>query len=278
MIPPRSCHASVVFLALGWGCILLAGGGCSMDEGYTGATSGVEYFAYVRGCVNETAEPGPDDDTLGLFSLPVPIPFDISSFEVILEVFNQEVDLVFGAGEPPVGYFSFGPTPGKQMILVSPDSYFPSMARVWYAGLYAPLGVAGECDPGVAPDWRLSARSAIGTAGFPLLDVECDSPDCLVPACTVPASCAAQSFSIEIPRGATSLQVILESRQNDADLFLTAGLQTELYSSMNPGTGYDIIRLGPEVCIPLRGETVIVNLESWEQATQDYRLRVTYLP
>jgi hypothetical protein len=54
------------------------------------------------------------------------------------------------------------------------------------------------------------------------------------------------------------------------------GAETESLVSLNPGTGYDVVVLDEDLCVPLRGQSIIIGLESWQQPT-DYRLEVAYL-
>jgi len=120
-------------------------------------------------------------------------------------------------------------------------------------------------------------RRSVETSGSVLIEKQCNSADCVVPVCSE-IICPSLDFPFEVPGDASSLQIILESFTGDADLFLATPLAAQVGASMNGGPGFDILQLGPEVVVPLRGETLTVELESWQQQTQDYSLRVAYNP
>jgi hypothetical protein len=82
---------------------------------------------------------------------------------------------------------------------------------------------------------------------------------------------------VAVPEDALSMEVSLESVQGDADLFVGIGAETESLSSLNRGTGYEVAVIDPALCVPIRGETILLRLESW-MGTADYRLEVTYTP
>lgn len=249
------------------GLLLFACAGCNMDEGFSGETATTDLFLETQGCIKEEGE-----------QLTVTLPFDVALVDVILEVLRSQIDLVFGEGMIPTQYFSYGPAPGIRQIRVGTGSYRPLHAGTWYVDLIGLSGETGECDPEQSPDWRLRVQRAESLTGIVLLDESCDSADCEVPECTNPGNCPSRQFSFVLPEDAVSLEVIQESLQGNADLFLGNGSEEELLSSTNPGTGYDILRINSQAIVPLRGQTLSLRLESWGQTTQEYQLRAVYVP
>jgi hypothetical protein len=249
------------------GCAVLfflAGAGCNLDEGFNGIIPPKNVFLDVRGCLSEEAQ------TYSSF-----IGFDVTLLDVTLEVYQASADLTLGVGDVPFDYFSVGRGPGTQRLRVGPGSRRPIQAGTWFAGLTSPAGVFTECDPENPTDFRLVINRAGTPGGIVLLEENCDSGDCAVPACT-PLFCDARVMTLDLPEDASHLEVVLESVEGDADLFFLSDTGAQMGASMNPGTGFDILELGPDVIEPLRGLTVSLRLESWAQATDLYNLRVAY--
>lgn len=249
------------------GLLLVTCAGCNMDEGFSGETPATDLFLRTQGCITDEPQ-----------RLEVKLPFDVTQVDVSLEVLRTQVDLIFGEEPTPSNYFSYGPSPGIQKIRVGTGSYKPLHAGPWYVELVGLSGETGECDAARSPDWRLQVRRTQSLTGIVLLNESCDAAECEVPACTNPANCPAREFSFALPEDAVSLEVILDSLQGNADLFLGVVSEEELFSSTNPGTGFDIVRIGSQAIVPLRGQTLSLSLESWAQVTREYRLRVVYLP
>jgi len=247
-----------------WGLLLLSCTAC-MDEGFDGNVPPVIIFLDEQGCM--TQEP----QTLTAF-----IDFDVNGLEATLEVFQGAADLILGVGEAPLNYFSLGRGPGTQKLRVGPASGVPVQAGTWYAKVARAAGVATECDPDNPTDWRLVLRRAGGAGGRVLLTESCNATDCAVPACNA-LPCVSREISLVVPEDAVSVEVVLESLQGDADLFVVSDTGVQLAASTNPGTGYDILLLGPDVLIPLRTLTVTLRLQSWAQVTDQYNLQATYL-
>ena len=67
----------------------------------------------------------------------------------------------------------------------------------------------------------------------------------------------------------------MESIQGDADLLVGLGSERESLVSLNPGLGYDVVVINEERLVPLRGQSIVIRLESWQYPT-DYRLKVVY--
>jgi hypothetical protein len=251
----------------GWAVlILLAGSGCSMDEGFNGIVPLKNIFLDERGCLSEEAQ-----------SYSSFIGFDVTLLDVTLEVYQASADLTLGVGDVPMDYFSVGRGPGTQRLRVGPGSRMPIQAGTWFVGLSSPAGVTTECDPENPTDFRLVMNRTGTPGGTVLLEENCDSGECAVPACT-PLFCDARELTLDVPEDASRLEVVLESVEGDADLFFLSDTRAELGASMNPGTGFDILELGPDVIEPLRGLTVFLRLESWAQTTDRYNLRVAYTP
>ncbi|MEW6442871.1 MAG: hypothetical protein AB1640_18200 [bacterium] len=218
-----------------------------MDEGSSGQIEPGTVFLSEQGTLQGT-EPA---------VLPVTIPYGVSLLDITLEVTAGEADLLAGVEDPPTDYFCFGQGLGKQKILVGPGSHQPLEARTWYVEVVSPFGTGAE--------WRLTAQRRPGSSALPLTEQEGDIP-------------AGQSVSIAlaIPEDADSLEIVLESLQGDADLLLGFGQLQEASLSLNPGTGFEVVTLGPETVEPLRGQTAIARLESYDQDTR-YRFTATYL-
>jgi len=239
-----------------------------MDEGFSGLTSETDVFLSTQGCISEETA-----------RYRATIPFGVSLLEVALEVLRGEADMLFGSGLLPVQYFNFGAGPGSQKILVDASSNNPLHAGTWYVDIMGLSGVSAECDPNSSPDWRLRVQRAQSLNGINLLNVACEEAACQVPACNTPSVCPSNAFTFDLPGDAVFLEVTLQSLQGDADLFLGISSQDVLFSSTNPGTGFDVIQVGSDEALrPLRGQTLTLTLESWGQATQEYSLIASYLP
>ncbi len=194
----------------------------------------------------------------------VNIPFDLNLMEARLEVIRGEVDLVLGTENPPSDYFGFGRGPGLQKILVGRVSSEPLMGRPWFVELVSPFLIQEACEEGASPDWRLSVRRSRGIEGQRLFEQEGQVA-------------GSESIPLAVPEDALSMEVSLESIQGDADLLVGIGDETESLSSLNRGTGYEVAVIDPALCVPIRGETILLLLESWK-GSADYRLEVTYTP
>jgi hypothetical protein len=107
-----------------------------------------------------------------------------------------------------------------------------------------------------------------------------DDPVGQAPAC-IPGICVPEEIPIEVPEDALSMEVVLESIQGDAglegdaDLLVGLGSERESLISMNPGPGYDVVVIDQDRLVPLRGQSIVIRLESWQYPT-DYRLKVAY--
>lgn len=231
-----------------------------MDEGASGEIPRVNVFLQAEGCLEENLDP----ERAGTISFSVNIPFGLPMLEARLEVLRGEADLVLGTESPPSDYFGFGRGPGIQKILVDRDSNEPLTGRPWYAELVSPFSIQEVCAEGDAPDWRLSVRRSTGIEGRPLFEQEGQVA-------------GTEIIPISVPEDALSMEVSLESLQGDADLFVGIGDETESLSSLNPGTGYEVTVIAPALCVPVRGETILLRLESW-MGSAEYRLEVSYTP
>ncbi len=186
-----------------------------------------------------------------------------------------EVDVVVGTEDPPSDYFAFGRGPGTQKILVGRDDREPigellgERLRPWFVQLVSPFEIQ-ECEEGEEPDWRLSVRRSSGIEGRVLFD----EPDGQAPAC-IPGICVPEEIPIEVPEDALSMEVVLESIQGDADLLVGLGSERESLVSLNPWPGFDVVVIDQDRLVPLRGQSIVIRLESWQYPT-DYRLRVAY--
>jgi hypothetical protein len=97
-----------------------------------------------------------------------------------------------------------------------------------------------------------------------------------VQACT-PGTCIPEEIAIEVPEDALSMEIALQSMEGgDADLLVGLGSERESLVSLNPGPGYDVVVIDQDRLVPLRGQSIVIRLESWQLPT-DYRLRVVYL-
>ncbi len=190
-----------------------------------------------------------------------------------------EVDVVVGTEDPPSDYFAFGRGPGTQKILVGRDDREPigerlgERLRPWFVQLVSPFEIQ-ECEEDEEPDWRLSVVRSSGTRGGVLLDQEGQVPACIA------GICVPEEIPIEVPEDALSMEVALESQEGgDADLLVGLGSERESEReslvSLNPGPGYDVVVIDQDRLVPLRGQSIVVRLESWLYPT-DYRLRVAY--
>ena len=243
-----------------FGAFLGLSSGCGMDQGSSGEIPRVDVFL-TKECIQdqECTLSDPEEKTV----LPVTIPYGVSLLEVSLEVLSGEADLIVGTEDPPTDYFSPGHGTGTQRILIGPSSHEPLQARTWYVELISPFGVGAE--------WRLVVQRRTSPPGSPLLGEEGLLP-------------AGQNalFPLSVPEDAASLEVVLKSERGqeggpaDADLFLGSGLAEEEYSSLNPGTGFEVLVLGPEVVAALAGQTLTAKIEGYEEETA-YHLTASYL-
>jgi hypothetical protein len=247
---------------------------CSTGGGASGDIPSEDVFLEVQGCL--TAGSAQEAGDASIYS--VRIPTDVSLLEVRLETLGGEIDLVVGTENPPADYFSFSKRGGVQKILVGPSSNEPLLARTWYVALSSPLQIEEGCPPERVPDWQLRVQRATGVEGLPLLEPVCNEED---EGCSVDPYPSRESFSIEVPEDALSLDVTLETIQGDADLFVGTdfgtGNETELSSSMNPGLGFDVVSLGADVCVQRRGQSLDLVVESWGRPSR-FRLQASYMP
>jgi hypothetical protein len=269
-MPKKSASGLCKILAIS-GLSLLFGPGCSLDKGSSGEIPRQNVLLEAEGCLVDN----PDREQAGTILFSFAAPFDLSlkeAMEARLEVLRGDIDLVVGTENPPSDYFSFGVRPGTQKVLVGRSSREPLMGRPWYVQLVTPFVFQEVCETGDDPDWRLSVHRSTGSQGIPILEQEGQ----------VPAN-ASESIQIEVPEDALSMEVVLESlkgeelEEGDADLLVGLGTETESLVSLNPGTGYDVVVLDQDLCVPLRGQSIDIRLESWQQPT-DFRLEVTYVP
>jgi hypothetical protein len=259
----KLCKTLAIFLLCQFGA------GCGLDKGSSGDIPPVNVFLEAEGCLGNNPVLG----QLGtiLYSDSFTAPIGLFLMEARLEVLRGEVDVVVGTEDPPSDYIAFGRGPGTQKILVGRDSREPigERLRPWFVQLVSPFE-SQECVEGAEPDWRLSVVRSSGTQGRVLLDQEGQ-----VQACT-PGTCFPEEIPIEVPEDALSMEIILESpEEGDADLLVGLGSERESLVSLNPGPGYDVVVIDQERLVPLRGQSVVVRLESWQHPT-DYGLRVAY--
>jgi hypothetical protein len=265
----KLCKTLAIFLLCQFGA------GCGLDKGSSGDIPPVNVFLEAEGCLG-------NDPVLGqagtiLYSDSFTAPIGLSLMEARLEVLRGEVDVVVGTERPPSDYFAFGRGPGIQKILVGRDSREPMGERLrpWFVQLVSPFEIQ-ECGEGQEPDWRLLVHRSSGIEGR-MLPVE---PDGQVPAC-LPGICVPKEIPIEVPEDALSMEIALESiagedtGEGDADLLVGLGSERETLVSLNPGLGYDVVVIDQDRLVPLRGQSIVIRLESWKQST-DYRLEVAY--
>jgi hypothetical protein len=267
----KPCKTLAIFLLL-----CLVGAGCGLDKGPSGDIPPQNVFLEAEGCLGDSPQPGQAGTILNLDQKSFVPSADLSRVEVSLEVLRGDVDVVLGTEDPPSDYFSFGRGPGTQKIVVGRDSREPMRLRPWYVQLVSPFAER-ECFEEVEPDWRLSVIRYAGVRGRLLLDQEGEAPACL------PGVCVPEEIQVEVPEDALSMEITLESfareegAGGDADLLVGLGSERESLSlaSLNPGPGYDVVVIDQDRLVPLRGQTIVVRLESWQTPT-DYRLRVVY--
>ena len=250
-----------------FGAFLGLSSGCGMDQGSSGEIPRVDVFL-TKDWSLESVDP---------VVFPVTIPYGVSLLDVNLEVLSGEADLIVGTGvtvlkKTPEGivilevvpdFFSPAHGTGVQKILLGPESHEPLQARTWYVELVSPFGVGAEC--------KLSVQRRLVQPGSILLEEEGQLS-------------AGQNalFPLVVPEDAASLEVVLKSERGleggpaDADLFLGSGLAEEEYSSLNPGTGFEVLVLGPEVVAALAGQTLTAKIEGYEEETA-YHLTASYL-
>jgi len=249
----------------------LFGAGCGLDKGSSGDIPPENVFLVAQGCLVDD----PSQGQAGTKSYSFNPPLGLSLMEARLKVLRGEVDVVVGTEDPPSDYFAFGRGPGTQKILVGRDDREPigerlgERLRPWFVQLVSPFEIQ-ECDEDEEPDWRLSVRRSSGIEGGVLFD-ELDGQ---APAC-IPGICVPEPILIEVPVDALSMEVLLESIKGDADLLVGLGSERESLVSLNPGLGYDVVVIDQERLVPLRGQSIVIRLESWQYPT-DYRLRVAY--
>ena len=246
----------------------LFGAGCGLDKGSSGDIPPENVFLEAEGCLTDNPVPGQAGTVL--YSDSFNAPFGLSMAEVRLDVLRGEADVIVGTERPPSDYFAFGRGPGTQKILVGRDSREPMMGRPWFVQLVSPFEIQ-ECEEGAEPDWRLSVVRTSGIKGRVLFN----EPDGQVPACT-PGICVPEEIPIIVPEDALSMEIALESVEGgDADLLVGLGSERESLVSLNPGPGYDVVVIDQGRLVPLRGQSIVIRLESWQFPT-DYRLEVAY--
>lgn len=247
----------------------LFGAGCGLDKGSSGDIPPENVFLEAQGCLLDN--PGQRQAGTIVYSDSFPAPFGLSLMEARLKVLRGEVDVVVGTEDPPSDYFAFGRGPGTQKIFAGRDDREPigERLRPWFVQLVSPFEIQ-ECEEGEEPDWRLSVRRSSGIEGRVLFD----EPDGQAPAC-IPGICVPEEIPIEVPEDALSMEVVLESTQGDADLLVGLGSERERLVSLNPWPGFDVVVIDQDRLVPLRGQSIVIRLESWQYPT-DYRLRVAY--
>jgi hypothetical protein len=259
----KLCKILAIFLLPG-----LFGAGCGLDKGSSGDIPPQVVFLEDQGCLADNPVPGQAGTIV--YSDSFPAPRDLSLMEARLEVLRGELDIVVGTENPPSDYFALGRGPGAQKIRVGRDSREPmGELRPWFVQLVSPFEIQ-ECEEGEEPDWRLSVRRSSGTEGRVLLDQDGQAPAC------IPGICVPEEIPIEVPEDALSMEIALEStEEGDADLLVGFGSERESLVSLNPGPGFDVVVIDQDRLVPLRGQSVVIRLESW-QAPTDYRLQVAY--
>ncbi len=259
----KICNFFAILLLL-----VLGGPGCDTGDGCPGREIEEEVLLEASGCLAPTpSEEGPPEPKI----FPVLVPFELARLEVSLEVRGRELDLLVGTGNPPADYFSPGGGLGTRKILVGAESHEPLAARTWYVGLVGPYEFLDSCGEDQGPDWHLVVRRPEGLQGEPLLDEEGEVAGCM------PWDCDRRRYRIDVPEDASTLEVVLETTDGDADLFVGPEDRPEAFTSLNPGTGFDVVFLDAHACAPFRGGTVMVTLESW-QGPSTYRLQAAYVP
>jgi hypothetical protein len=267
----KLCKTLAIFLLSS-----LFAAGCGLDKGSSGDIPPENVFLEAQGCLADNPVLDQEAGTI-VYSDSFAGPLGLSLLEARLEVLRGEVDLVFGTENPPSDYFAFGRGVGIQKILVGRDSREPvGRLRPWFVQLVSPFEVQ-ECQEGEEPDWRLLVRRSPGIQGRVLFDEPGQAPAC------IPGICVPEEIPpIEVPEDALSMEVVLQSMKKedteggDADLLVGLGSERESLVSLNPGPGYDVVVIDQERLVPLRGQSVVIRLESWQYPT-DYRLRVVYL-
>ena len=249
------------------GFLVLMLWGCSLEEGFSGLPPPGDLLLATQGCAKQAVQ-----------EFTVMVPEGVPLLDLTLEVFRTQIDVALGAGKFPQNYFSFGPRPGLQKVRVGQTSYRPLTPGNWVVRLSSLAGETEECEPDASPDWRLRVSRAVTTPGVLLLEETCESPACEVPRCDLPGNCPSRLVTLDLPEDAVFLEVVLESLQGDADIWLRTANGEDLLGSANPGPGFDILEAGAETCAALRGQTLTLALESWAEATPGYRLSVFYLP
>ena len=263
----KLCKTLAIFLLA-----CLFGAGCGLDKGSSGDIPPENVFLVAQGCLVDD----PSQGQAGTKSYSFNPPLGLSLMEARLKVLRGEVDVVVGTEDPPSDYFAFGRGPGTQKIFAGRDDRerigerLGERLRPWFVQLVSPFEIQ-ECEEGEEPDWRLSVRRSSGIEGR----VISDEPG-QVPACT-PGDCTPEQILIQVPEDALSMEVLLESIQGegDADLLVGLGSERESLVSLNPGLGYDVVVINEERLVPLRRQSIVIRLESWQYPT-DYRLKVAY--
>ena len=268
----KLCKTLAIFLL---SCLF--GAGCGLDKGSSGDIPPENVFLEAQGCL--TDNPVQDAQGTILYSESFNAPVGLSLMEARLDVLSGEVDVLVGTEldalvgteKSPSDYFAFGRGAGTQKILVGRDSREPMGGRLrpWFVQLVSPFDIQ-ECANDDEPDWRLSVVRSSGIEGRVIFDEPGQ-----VPVCT-PGICIPGEIPIEVPEDALSMEVALESVEGgDADLLVGLGSERESLISMNPGPGYDVVVIDQDRLVPLRGQSIVIRLESWQFPT-DYRLRVAY--
>jgi len=265
----KLCKTLAIFLLSS-----LFAAGCGLDKGSSGDIPPENVFLKAQGCLTDNPVLGQEGTIV--YSDSFAGPLGLSLLEARLEVLRGEVDVVVGTESPPSDYFAFGRGPGIQKILVKILVDRDSRERVgerlrpWFVQLVSPFGFQ-ECEEGDDPDWRLSVVRSSGIEGKVLFD---DS-DGQAPAC-IPGICVPEEVTIDVPEDALIMEVALESLEGgDADLLVGLGSERESLVSLNPGPGYDVVVIDQDRLVPLRGQSIVIRLESWQFPT-DYRLKVAY--
>jgi len=267
----KPCKILAIFLLSG-----LFAAACGLDKGSSGDIPPENVFLEAQGCLTDNPVLDQEAGTI-VYSDSFPAPIGLSLMEARLEVLRGDVDVVVGTEDPPSDYFAFGRGPGTQKILVGRDSVEPvgKRLRPWFVQLVSPFEFR-LCEEGEEPDWRLSVRRSPGIVGRVLVDEPRQAPAC------IPGICAPEEILIEVPEDALSMEIALQSMKEedteggDADLLVGLGSERESLVSLNPGPGYDVVVIDQERLVPLRRQSIVIRLESWQHPT-DCRLRVVYL-
>ncbi len=231
-----------VLVVLAWWCLLLTGG-CSRESGFSGQIPAVDVFLSEQGALGQGES--------ALYATQ-PLPPDIASLEIILEVLAGGADLSAGLDETALDYFSNGPNVGDRKIVITPESRQPLKGGVWYIQVSCPFEEEAI--------FTLTAKRSQPHPGSTLLDVE----GLLAPG-------AEALYSIEVPAEAEQLELDLLTVQGDTDLFVGVSNDQENYWAANPGTGHDVVVITAQSYLPLAEGTWSVRVETWQHESS-YRL------